>query len=258
MNVFTFDIETVPDVASGRRLYEVPDLDDEDVARIMFHQRRQRTGGSEFLPLHLHRVVAISACLRRGDSLKVWSLGEEDSPEQELITRFFDGIDRFAPVLVSWNGSGFDLPVLNYRALLHGVSAPRYWETGEEEHSFRFNNYLSRFHWRHTDLMDVLAGFNNRAYARLDEIAVLLGLPGKMGMSGAHVWDHYREGKLGAIRDYCETDVLNTWLVYLRFELMRGHLTGEGYEREITLVKETLAADQRPHIQAFADAWGAA
>jgi len=258
MNVFTFDIETVPDVDSGRRLYEVPDLDDEDVARIMFHQRRQRTGGSEFLPLHLHRVVAISACLRRGDSLKVWSLGEEDSPEHELITRFFDGIDRFAPVLVSWNGSGFDLPVLNYRALLHGVPAPRYWETGDEDNSFRFNNYLSRFHWRHTDLMDVLAGFNNRAYARLDEIAVLLGLPGKMGMSGAHVWDNYREGKLGAIRDYCETDVLNTWLVYLRFELMRGHLTREGYEREIALTRETLASDNRPHIQAFNDAWGAA
>lgn len=257
MNVFTFDIETVPDVDSGRRLYDVPDLDDADVARIMFHQRRQRTGGSEFLPLHLHRVVAISVCLRRGDTLKVWSLGDEQSPEEELIGRFYDGINRFTPDLVSWNGSGFDLPVLNYRALLHGVAAPRYWETGDEDNSFRFNNYLSRFHWRHTDLMDVLAGFNNRAFARLDEIAVLLGLPGKMGMSGAHVWDNYQAGELGAIRDYCETDVLNTWLVYLRFELMRGRVTREGYDRELELARETLKADTRPHIQAFLEAWGA-
>ncbi len=255
MNVFTFDIETVPDVDSGRRLYDVADLSDEDVARIMFHQRRQRTGGSEFLPLHLHRVVAISACLRHKDSVRVWSLGEEDAGEAELIQRFFDGIEKFVPRIVSWNGSGFDLPVLHYRALLHGVPAPRYWETGDEDTAFRWNNYLSRFHSRHTDLMDVLAGYQNRANAPLDEIALLLGLPGKMGMSGNKVWDAWQAGEIGAIRDYCETDVLNTYLVYLRFELIRGRLSSDEYARECTLLRESLVADGRPHLQAFAAAW---
>ena len=128
MNVLVFDIETVPDVEGVRRLHELEGLSDADVANVMFHKRRQETGG-EFLRLHLHRIVAISAVLRSRDTIKVWSLGEEDSPEKELIQRFFDGLERFTPTLVSWNGGGFDLPVLNYRALLHGVQAPRYWET---------------------------------------------------------------------------------------------------------------------------------
>ncbi len=255
MNVFTFDIETVPDVASGRRLYDVPDLGDEDVARIMVHQRRQKTGGSEFLPLHQHRVVAISVCLRSGDAFRVWSLGDPDADEPELIARFFDGIERFVPDIVSWNGSGFDLPVLHYRALLHGIAAPRYWETGEEDAGFRWNNYLNRFHARHTDLMDVLSGYQGRAAAPLDEVALLLGLPGKMGMHGAHVWDSYRDGLIEAIRDYCETDVLNTYLVYLRFQLMRGRLTAPGYRAECGLVRERLEQDGRAHLKQFLARW---
>ena len=180
MNVFVFDIETVPDVEGGRRLYDLSDLPDDQVAEIMFHKRRQESG-AEFLRPHLHRIVAISVVMRSRDRCKVWSLGEPDSPEQELVQRFFDGIARYTPTLVSWNGGGFDLPVLHYRSLLHGISAPRYWEQGEEDNSFRWNNYISRFHWRHTDLMDVLAAYQPRAAAPLDEIATLLGLPGKMG-----------------------------------------------------------------------------
>jgi 3'-5' exonuclease len=133
MNVFVFDIETIPDVASGRRLYGLDGLSDADIASIMFHKRRQETGEHEFLRLHLHRIVAISAVLRSGDAIKAWSLGEPDADEAELVRRFYDGIDRFTPDLVSWNGSGFDLPVLHYRALLHGIAAPRYWDTGDDD-----------------------------------------------------------------------------------------------------------------------------
>ncbi|MGE0080011.1 MAG: 3'-5' exonuclease [Thiohalomonadaceae bacterium] len=254
MNVLVFDIETVPDVEAGRRLHGLDGLSDADVANAMFHLRRQENG-TEFLRLHLQRVVAISAVLRRGDSLKVWSLGEPDSPEKELIQRFFDGVERFSPTLVSWNGCGFDLPVLHYRALLHGVQAPRYWETGDEDQSFRWNNYLSRYHTRHTDLMDVLSGYQGRACAPLDEIATMLGFPGKMGMSGAKVWDAFQAGDIAGIRNYCETDVLNTWLVYLRFELMRGRLTPEGYELELQRVRDMLAADERPHLREFLARW---
>lgn len=255
MNIFVFDIETVPDVASGRRLYGLEGLDDEGVAKALFHLRRQQTGGSEFLRLHLHRVVAISAVLRSGDRVKVWSLGEESSTEKELLERFFDGLDKFVPTLVSWNGSGFDLPVLHYRALLHGVSAPRYWDTGDDDRDFRWNNYLSRYHSRHTDLMDVLAGYQVRANAPLDEIATMLGFPGKMGMSGAKVWDSYQAGDIAGIRNYCETDVLNTYLVYLRFQLMRGQLTTDGHGRECALLRESLIQENKPHLNEFLAAW---
>jgi len=253
-NIFVFDIETIPDVDSGRRLYDLPDLSDEDAGKAMLHLRQQKTG-SEFLPLHLHRICAISVVMRHADKVKVWSLGEPDAPESELVQRFFDGIDKFLPTLVSWNGGGFDLPVLHYRALLHGIQAPRYWDNGSDDREFKWNNYLSRYHERHTDLMDMLAGYQMRANAKLDEIATMLGFPGKMGMSGAKVWDAFQDGEIEGIRNYCETDVLNTYLVYLRFELIRGHLTETAYQRELDLLRDTLSVDERAHICEFLGHW---
>lgn len=254
MTTLVFDIETVPDVALGRRLYDLDGIADGEVAKAMAFQQLQATG-SEFLPLHQQRIVAISVLLRRQDELKVWSLGHPDSDEAELVRRFFDGIDRYAPELVSWNGGGFDLPVLHYRALLHGVASRRYWDVGEDDREFRFNNYLGRFHWRHIDLMDVLAGFQGRARARLDEIAVMLGFPGKMGMDGSKVWEAWQAGGIGEIRDYCETDVLNTYLVYLRFQHIRGLLDEAGLERELARVRDFLAGAGQPHLDAFLAAW---
>ncbi|MGD8937187.1 MAG: 3'-5' exonuclease [Thiogranum sp.] len=253
-NIFVFDIETIPDVDSGRRLYALDGLDDADTGKAMLHLRQQQTG-SEFLPLHLQRICAISVVLRHADKVKVWSLGDPQATEAELVQRFFDGVDKFTPTLVSWNGGGFDLPVLHYRALLHGIQAPRYWDTGGDDRDFKWNNYLSRYHERHTDLMDVLAGYQLRANAKLDEIASMLGFPGKMGMSGAKVWDAYQAGEIEAIRNYCETDVLNTYLVYLRFELIRGHLTPESYQQELGLLRDTLAQDERGHIAEFLGHW---
>src|SRR5258707_5801948 len=102
-----FDIETVPDVAGLRRLYQLgAEVPDREVADMAMQRRRQQTG-SDFLPLHLHRVVAISCALRERDSFKVWSLGDTNDGEGELIQRFFDGIEKYTPQLVSWNGGGF-------------------------------------------------------------------------------------------------------------------------------------------------------
>jgi hypothetical protein len=256
MHCFSFDIETIPDVDFGRQHWDLQDLSDADVGRVMGFKQLQKTG-SEFLPLHQQRVVAISVALRTADTFRVWSLGDREAGEAEIVGRFFDGIERYAPELVSWNGSGFDLPVLHYRALRHGIQAPRYWETGDGDREFRYNNYLSRFHWRHIDLMDVLAGFQPRGRASLDQIATMLGFPGKLGMSGDQVWPCWLDGGIDEIRQYCETDVLNTYLVYLRFEFMRGHLDATALEREFALVRSTLAEMNQPHLNEFAEAWSA-
>lgn len=254
-NIFVFDIETVPDIAGAQRIYGLEGLDDRDTANALFSIRRQETGGSDFLRHHLQRIVCISAVLRTREGLKVWSLGDENADEKDLITRFFNGIERYVPTLVSWNGGGFDLPVLHYRALKHGVSAPRYWDLGEDDRDFKFNNYISRFHLRHTDLMDVLAGYQARAVQPLDQIATLLGFPGKMGMSGARVWDAFLDGDIAGIRNYCETDVLNTWLVYLRFQLMRGQLDTVSYEAELEQTRQLLKKEAKPHFIEFLNAW---
>ncbi len=254
MNTLIFDIETVPDTPLGRRLYGLENLTDEQVARIMFTRRRQEVG-SEFLSHEQHRVVAISVVMRSRDTLKVWSLGDEDSSEKDLIERFFDGLDRYTPDLVSWNGAGFDLPVLHYRSLLHGITAARYWETGGSDASFRYNTYLSRYHWRHMDLMDILSGFQGRGRASLQDVACLLGLPGKLGMHGSEVWDVFLQGGIKRIRDYCETDVLNTYLIYLRFELLRGNLSAVEHAAELARLRQMLAESAAAHHQEFSAAW---
>jgi 3'-5' exonuclease len=265
VNTLVFDIETVPDVALGRRLYGLEGLPDAQVAKAMFALRRQGTAAAsgparagrsgDFLPPEQQRVVAISCALRSRDGFSLWSLGDLASSEAELVQRFFDGIEKFSPDLVSWNGSGFDLPVLTYRALLAGVQAPRFWETGEEDNAFRYNNYVNRYHWRHTDLMDVLSGYQSRSRVSLANIACLLGLPGKLGFDGGQVWDAWQAGDLLGIRRYCETDVLNTWLVYLRFEQLRGRLSRTQHADELARVSAWLSASKEPHLAEFLRAW---
>ena len=254
MNTLVFDIETAPDVELGRRLYGLDGLDDASIAKAMFAKQRQARQ-SDFLPPPQQRIVAISAVLRTRDGLKIFSLGDLQSQERELVQRFFYGLERYTPVLVSWNGSGFDLPVLQYRALRYGVNAHRYWETGDSDRDFRYNNYLSRYHWRHIDLMDVLSGYGASGRASLELAAQLIGLPGKLGIGGAQVWSSYLRGELAAIRDYCETDVLNTYLIYLRFQLVRGELDPVSYQNELTVVETKLAESERPHLQQFLSLW---
>jgi predicted PolB exonuclease-like 3'-5' exonuclease len=250
-----FDIETVPDVAGLRRLWDLDaQLPDRDVAEIAFQRRRAATGG-DFLQAHLHRVVAIACALREGDSIRVWSLGALADGEDALIQRFFDGVEKYTPQLVSWNGGGFDLPVLHYRSLVHGVIAPRYWDQGEDDRDFKWNNYISRYHSRHLDLMDLLALYQPRNNVPLDDMARLIGAPGKLGMDGSQVWDAYQHGQLTEIRAYCETDVANTYLVFLRFQLLRGILDRAAYERECALLRTTLSASSETHWREFLAAW---
>ncbi len=255
MSILVFDIESVPDFEAGRKIHKLTDdLSDKDVVKAMQHLQFQKSG-SEFMPLHLQKIVAISVLFENRDQLKVWSLGNKDSDESEIIQRFYEGVEQHTPTLVSWNGGGFDLPVLNYRSLLHGIQAPRYWETGEDDSSFRYNNYISRFHSRHTDLMDVLANYQPRAGAKLDQIATMLGFPGKFGMDGSLVWEKFQEGAIDEIRNYCETDVLNTYLVYLQFDMIRGRCSRGLLEQKLERVKQLLRDSGESHLEEFLQVW---
>ena len=257
--VLVFDIETIPDVEGIRRLHDLsPSLPDADVAEIAFQQRRAKNG-TDFLPLHLQRVAVISCLLRVGKDIRIWSLSEPEQGEAEIIQRFFDGIEKYTPQVVSWNGGGFDLPVLHYRGLIHGIKAPRYWDLGDGDYAdsreFKWNNYIGRYHTRHLDLMDLLAMYQARANAPLDELAKLMGFPGKLGMDGGLVWDAWLRGEIAGIRDYCETDVMNTYLVLLGFKKMRGELSPTDYDEEIALVRQFLTRLEKPHWQEFLAAW---
>ncbi len=254
--ILTFDLETVPDIAGLRRLQpQFAELDDRALAAAAFAQRRERTGGSDFLPLHQHRIIAVGCAFRDDSGFRVRCLGEPGDGEMRLVQDFFRLVERYTPQLVSWNGGGFDLPVLHYRGLVHAVVAARYWEHGDDDRDFRYNNYTSRYHARHTDLMDVLAMYQGRAAAPLDEIARLCGFPGKLGMGGDKVWDAYCDGQIEVIRNYCQTDVVNTYLLYCRFQKMRGVLNEAAYQQEIDLVRQSLAQSGAQPWREYLAAW---
>lgn len=256
--VLVFDIESIPDIDGLRSLRGAPaDASDAQVYEAWLSERKDK-GQSDFAPLHLQRVLVISVVFRNAEGLRVHSFVDRDGQsEGRVIQTFFNSIEKHQPQLVSWNGGGFDLPVLHYRGLRHGVEASKYWDMGEDDREYKWNNYISRYHMRHLDLMDLLAMYSPKNNAPLDALAKLCGFPGKLGMDGSQVYPQYLEGRLEDIRRYCETDVMNTYLVYCRFQKMRGGLTEAEYEQEIVFVQETLGqlAPTESHWQEYLAAW---
>jgi 3'-5' exonuclease len=150
------------------------------------------------------------------DALGAPHIGER--PEKELITGFVNRIAELSPQLVTFNGSGFDLPVLRYRAMVHAIPAS----------GLTVRPYFHRYSDDAIDLCDVLSSFSSQAKVSLH--VRVMGLPGKPnGISGADVERYHREGRLREITDYCESDVLNTYRVWLRYELFRGGLSYEAF-----------------------------
>jgi 3'-5' exonuclease len=256
--VLVFDIESIPDIDGLRALRDVPpEVSDEQVYTAWLAERREH-GQSEFMPLHLQRVLVISCVFRNADGLRIHSFVDRDGhSEAKLIQTFFHTVEKHVPQLVSWNGGGFDLPVLHYRGLKHGVVADKYWDQGEDDREFKWNNYISRYHMRHLDLMDLLAMYQPKNNAPLDAMAKLCGFPGKLGMDGSAVYPAYLDGQLEDIWRYCETDVVNAYLLYCRFQKMRGGLLEKEYEQEIAHVKETLGnlAPTEAHWEQYLKAW---
>lgn len=253
--ILVFDLETIPDAVALRTTRaDLAHLDDITLVDTVLQERQEKTGSS-FLPHYWHKIIAIGCVFKGQEGVKVRCLGGEATDEARLLADFFKLIEHYTPQLVSWNGGGFDAQVLHYRSLKHLVAAPRYWDWGDDDRDFKFNNYLNRYHTRHLDLMEVLASFTPRANAPLDEIAKLCGLPGKLGVDGSQVLPLWREGKIAEIRAYCETDVMNTYLLYARFQVLRGQMTYEQFTAEQQLLRETLATLPGQHWKEYLAAW---
>ncbi|MEK9770934.1 MAG: 3'-5' exonuclease [Nitrosomonadales bacterium] len=253
--ILVFDIETIPDISSLKKVFKIEKKfnDDEVVSIAKYFYRQNR--GNDFLPHQFQQIVAISCVLRTKDDVDIWTLGNEDSTESDMLERFFDGLNKYTPVLVSWNGNGFDLPVINYRSLFNAIEGGIYFDQGEQNNDFKFNNYINRYHQRHVDLMDTLAIFSGRANASLDNIAKLSGFPGKLEMDGSDVYENFKAGNLIDIRNYCETDVANTYLVYLKFLLFKNQITKQDYVMELDKFKSKILEMNLKHFNEFVAAW---
>ncbi len=265
-NLFVFDIETVPDTDAVVNLtgFEDPDIAARRAELERYHL--DLTGGKNAFPRQpFHKVVAISfleADLERDGQGETYLLkelrsgGEAGFDEKQLLQGFFGYFERLKPRLVSYNGRGFDLPVLKYRAMKHGIGAPWLYQGGD-----KWNSYVSRYSadW-HCDLLEVLSDYGGSARVKLDEVCAVMGFPGKFGVDGSKVAGLYDDGKIQEIRDYCETDVLNTYLVYLRLMHHKGTVSSEAYNRAIADIVALIEAEgeARPHLSRFMEAWGEA
>ncbi|MCK5444103.1 MAG: 3'-5' exonuclease [Rhodospirillaceae bacterium] len=265
-SLFVFDIETIPDTDAVPGLTGVsdPDITVRRAALEAYHL--EATAGKNAFPRQpFHRVVAISYLTAEIETsgkheayyLKELRSGRAKADEAELVAGFYQWIDRVHPRLVSYNGRGFDLPVLRHRAMKHGIQARVF-----HDQSNKWENYTSRYaqSW-HCDLQEALTDFGAASRAlKLNEVCANLGLPGKFGVDGADVQPMFDDGKVDEIRDYCETDVLNTYLVYLRYQMTRGMLDKENHNRAVADVISLIEAEtkQRPHLGEFMNAWGEA
>lgn len=206
-----------------------------------------------------HKVVAISfveAEIEHLDDGERYHLiecrsgGRGDSPERDLLAGFWSRFDRSRPRVVTWNGRGFDLPVLRLRAFVHGLRASGWYTAGD-----KWDNYRVRYaEERHCDLMESLGDYGAvRPNLSLDETAKALRLPGKTGVDGSMVEGLVAEGRIDAVRAYCEGDVLNLYLLYLRWGVLTGRIDRREEDRARGDLATYLAreAPERPHLAAF-------
>ena len=225
-DVIVFDIETVPDAEATRRLLGKAGLSDGDARDALRDYFLEKTDGRNDFPRQpFHQVVAVSYVQlvrepgEKGTELvvrRVASGGGVKSDERELLAGFFSLIEKRAPQLVSFNGRGFDVPVLKYRAMVHSLSCPRWFSEGD-----KWNNYDARYsHQYHLDLLEVLSDYGASARCSMHEVAAALAVPGKLETAGEDVRGMYESGEIEAIRNYCETDVCTTALLFLRWQLL--------------------------------------
>jgi predicted PolB exonuclease-like 3'-5' exonuclease len=236
-SVIVWDIETVPDRHRFAATSDLIGKTDSEIREAM---------GDKF-PKHIyHSIVCIGALVAHSEG-NHWIVDEIGAPhvrertEKQLIQAFVDKVAELNPQLVTFNGSGFDLPVLRYRAMIHGVSAP----------GLSARPYFNRYSDDALDLCDALSSFSSQAKVSLHELCRALGLSGKPeGIDGSEVERYFLEGKIKEIADYCETDIVNTYRLWLRYELFRGRLgvgEHEACERQLAEFIGT-RSNSKPHL----------
>jgi predicted PolB exonuclease-like 3'-5' exonuclease len=245
-SVIVWDIETVPDLKGFAQANGLGGKNDDDI----------RTAMGDKFPKHIyHSIMCIGALIAHQEDDGYWVIDALGAPhvgersEMALISSFVDRIAELAPQLVTFNGASFDLPVLRYRAMVNGVAAP----------GLSLRPYFNRYTEDAVDLCDVLSSFSFQGKAMLHELCRVMGLPGNPdGMSGGDVEKYYREGRLREIAEYGETDVVNTYRVWLRYELFRGRLSAPAFQAsELNLVEFMKArGNTKPHLAQLTDCTG--
>jgi predicted PolB exonuclease-like 3'-5' exonuclease len=241
--ICVFDCETIPDVELLKHKgYEGSGLEISQAAV----QDQAEKSGSGFLPILYHQVVTISAVIadEYGSFQKVNTINGSD--EREMIENFLNFINKHNPKLVSFNGRGFDLPMLMVRAMKYNLTCPAYFEVDNRElNKSKWDNYRYRFSNRfHVDLLDHISEFGAVRGLKLDDLCMMVGIVGKYDVSGDQVMELYYHNEHQKISEYCESDVLNTYWLFLKYELLKGNITMEDYYSHLGAMHDKLPRDK--------------
>ena len=240
--IIAFDIETIPDPVLGRRLHGIEGEDAEVVSEMVRRRLTETEGRTEYPEPPWHRIVCICATLVDVQTGRVGikSCGGALMDERSHLEGFFALFTgKKLPRLVSWNGNGFDMPVIRYRSMMLGMAAPELYRTAGDH---RWNNYQNRYHDMHVDLMDVLGGYGASQKIRLGMLGKVMDLPSKTFLD-KEVYEHVLGGEERRVVEYCKVDTLETMLLFLTYALHAGHL-------EESKLRE-LVASLRALIQGF-------
>ena len=247
-----FDCETIPDASLVRKSFGLEGTDAK-VSEQAFILQEEKSGSS-FLPLPFHQVVAISAVMTDdfGAFQKVSSIDGEN--ESAMIKSFLNFIDKHNPKLVSFNGRSFDIPMLMIRAMKYNLSCHAFFEVENKMlNKSKWDNYRYRFsHKFHVDLMDHISEFGAARGLNLNTLCTMMGIPGKFDVSGDQVHKLFYDKKITEIKEYCESDVLNTYWLYLKYELLKGNITKEDYFGYLHLMSEGIS-EEKSYASVFVD-----
>ena len=235
-NFFVFDIETVPCIQTARTLLNLgQDVSEDEVATKLTAYHSEITGGAnEFHRQLFHKVVCVSFIAGTIYPLKggkekyivktIRSGGRNGESEEEILQGVFSYLSKHPSRLISFNGRGFDMPVLQYRAMKYGIDARWIYNDGYYNYNHRYSIE------KHCDLLEMFSNFGASARVKMSEVSALFKIPCKNnGVDGSNVYSLFKEGKLNEIADYCESDVISTYVLYLRFMQHSGKLSAEGY-----------------------------
>lgn len=233
--ILVFDIETIPDLSTGKRLYpELSVLSDTDAMTALVALREAEVG-NPFMVTPLHQVACFSYLWLDGATIRLGSFSQETMSETQILGRVLDAFAK-KPIIISWNGASFDLPVLLYRMTHHQMNARAITNTG-----FKDKDYLNRYTSVHIDMMEKFSFGQWGNKQKLDTIASLCGYAGKGEIDGRDVLPMVQNNEWEKLAIYCESDVINTYLVYLRYQLLTGMMDNNTHQFHINALFDYLA-----------------
>ncbi len=209
MSTLIYSLITIPDFATGAKLHNLRSLDNSGTAKALFHLQAQKTG-NESLPSYLQHIIAISIVLSDQEG-KIQTLTLKDDQEVDILNTFFDIVENYQPTLITWDGEYFNSEVINYRSIKQAVKISPHYEN--KTHHFNLNNAM----------------VSSSAITPLEDIAILLGLEAQENKSSRVICEHYLAKEYDTLYDYNESNALNIYQIYLRYQLSHGVMLKKAY-----------------------------